>query len=155
MFKYSCLHFSANTFPHLTHPQLPPSVLPPLTLSMGPLYCSLMNLPLLSPHYSPPRLPSGHCQFVLYFTVSGSILLACLFCKLGSTFDCEMGLRFSFPPTSVSAPSPEFKKVPTIQMINLTCYHNRLASEWSQQGCPRSRGALSLLVHLFPITTHL
>ena len=35
---------------------------------------------------SPSLLPSGHCQFVLYFQVSGSILLICLFCWLGSTY---------------------------------------------------------------------
>ena len=28
----------------------------------------------------------SYCQFVLYFIVSGSILLACLFCSLGSTY---------------------------------------------------------------------
>ena len=32
--------------------------------------------PLLSPVI---LLPSGYCQFVLYFNVSGYILLACLF----------------------------------------------------------------------------
>ena len=38
-----------------------------------------MDLPLFSPIIPLPLL-SGYCQFVLYFNVSGSILLACLFC---------------------------------------------------------------------------
>ena len=37
------------------------------------------------PRYPCP-LPSGHCEFVLYFHVSGSVLLACFFCWLGSTY---------------------------------------------------------------------
>ena len=47
--------------------------------------CSLMSLPLLFPLSSSPDL-SGHCQFVLYFHVSGLISLICLFCWLGSTY---------------------------------------------------------------------
>ena len=42
--------------------------------------------PSLSPHNCPLPLPSGYCQFGLYFNVSGYILLACLFCWLGSTY---------------------------------------------------------------------
>ena len=41
--------------------------------------CFLATLPLLSP-VIPLPLSSGHCQFVLYFHVSGSIFLICLFC---------------------------------------------------------------------------
>ena len=51
---------------------------------------SLVHVPWFAPspsslHYSPPH-PSGHPQCVLYFQVSGSVLLACLFCWLGSTY---------------------------------------------------------------------
>ena len=38
MFKYSCLPFPTTTFLCPTHPHLPPSIIPPLALSMGPLY---------------------------------------------------------------------------------------------------------------------
>ena len=39
------------------------------------------------PYYSSsPPLPCGHCQFVPYFFTSGSILLVCLFCSLGSSY---------------------------------------------------------------------
>ena len=47
--------------------------------------CPSMTLPLLSP-VIPLPYPSGYCQFVLYFNVSGNILLTCLFCWLGSTY---------------------------------------------------------------------
>ena len=40
--------------------------------------------PFFAPLSASP-VPSGSCQFVLYFHVSGSILLVCLFCWLGST----------------------------------------------------------------------
>ena len=72
LFKYSCLHLYSTISPtpasHLqTYPLWPcPRVL---------YTCSLVVLSLLS--LSP--LHSGNCQFVLYFNVSGFILLACLF----------------------------------------------------------------------------
>ena len=40
---------------------------------------SLILLPPFPPIIS-SHLPPGYCQFVLYFNVSGYILLACLFC---------------------------------------------------------------------------
>ena len=50
-FSYCCsstvLHFPPTTLPCPTHPHLPPSIRPPLTLYVGP--CSLTTLPLLSP----------------------------------------------------------------------------------------------------------
>ena len=58
---------------------------PSLSVPMSSLFVSLcLPLLLLSPLSHIP-LPSGHCQFVLYFHVSGSILLICLFCCLSST----------------------------------------------------------------------
>ena len=47
--------------------------------------CSLSSL-LFFPPLFPLPLPSGYCQFVLYFNVSACILLACLFCWLHSTY---------------------------------------------------------------------
>ena len=69
-----------------TLPASHPWTYPPLVLSMCPL-CMFLDgpSPILS-HYPSPRQPSGSCQCVLYFSVSGSILLACLFCWLGSTY---------------------------------------------------------------------
>ena len=81
LFKNSCLH-SPQTTPHTSPtPTSHPRSYPPLVLSMGPLYMFLHNpspsfLPLPSSH----TLPSSYCQFVLYFNVSGYILLTCLFC---------------------------------------------------------------------------
>ena len=77
---FSCHNFS---LPH-------PSPLP--TLNLSPLWfcpyvlyiCSLVTLPFF-PQLSPSLLLSGYCQFVLYFNVSGSFLLICLFFWLGST----------------------------------------------------------------------
>ena len=73
------LHYSPLLYP-ATPPTLNPP--PPLYLSMGSLYMFFDGPFLLS--HSP--LPSGYCQFVLYFHVSGSILLTCLFCCLASTY---------------------------------------------------------------------
>ena len=60
--------------PHPTHPHLPPSNLPPLALSMGPLYMFLDGPPPIIPQLSLSPLLSGYCQFV-HFHVSGCILL--------------------------------------------------------------------------------
>ena len=76
LFKFSCLHFPPTASPHPAHPHLPPLNLP--ALSMCPIHM-LTTLPLLYP-VVPFLLPPGDCQFVLYFNVSGYVLLACLFC---------------------------------------------------------------------------
>ena len=85
LFKYSCLHFPTPLSP--TQPLPPPTLNPsPLCLCLCVLYTSsLTSFPLLSLLFSSP-LPSGYCQFVLYFNASGSILLICFFCWLGSTY---------------------------------------------------------------------
>ena len=41
LFDYRGLHFPTTTFPHPTHPHLPPSILPSLWL--GPFLMSLKN----------------------------------------------------------------------------------------------------------------
>ena len=68
------------------HPSSPPTFEPtPLWLCPWVLYtCSLMTLPLLS--LVNPLAPPLWSLSVSYFHVSGSILLACLFCWLGSTY---------------------------------------------------------------------
>ena len=58
---------------------------PPWVLSMCPLYI-FFDDPSSFPPIIPCHHPSGYCQIVLYFNVSGYILLACLFCWLGSTY---------------------------------------------------------------------
>ena len=55
-----------------------PQSLPHLALSMGPLYMFFMTLPSLSPVISLAP-PLWLLSVVLYFNVSGYILLACLF----------------------------------------------------------------------------
>ena len=58
----------------------------PIVFVHGPfIHVPWQPILLLSP-VTPFPLPSGHCQFVLYFHVSGSNLLAYLFCWLGSTY---------------------------------------------------------------------
>ena len=80
--KYSCLHFPATTFPCHTHTHLPPSILTPF----GFVHGCFIHVPWWPfPFFPPfPPFPSGYCQFVFYFRISGYILLACLFCWLGS-----------------------------------------------------------------------
>ena len=68
-----------------------PAQLPPHSLSHSPPCCPLpwifymcpLTRPFLFPLLSFSPLPSGHCQCVHYFHVSGSILLICLFCWWG------------------------------------------------------------------------
>ena len=54
LFKDSCLHFPATIFLHPTHCYHPPSTLPPLALSMGPLYMFLDDPSPFFPHYPLP-----------------------------------------------------------------------------------------------------
>ena len=70
--------------PHHTH-CLPPLNPLPLALSMCPSYMFL-DAPPHYPLLSPFPLFSGYSHIVLYFNISGCILLACLFCWLGSTY---------------------------------------------------------------------
>ena len=76
--------FSHHHFP-LFHPlHLLPSILSPFGFNHGafihvpwwPFFLLLSLSPLLS----------AYCQVVLYFNVSGCILLACVFCWLGSSY---------------------------------------------------------------------
>ena len=81
------LHFPhfPPLFSHIL-PTPPPTFNPPptlLSLSMGLLSKFLDNC---SPFFPVIALPSAYSQFVLYFHVSGSMLLTCLFCWLGSTY---------------------------------------------------------------------
>ena len=64
--------------PHPTHPCLPPLILHPF----GFIHVSFIHVPWW-PFPFFPIIPSGYCQFVLYFSVSGYILFAWLFCWLG------------------------------------------------------------------------
>ena len=68
------LHLSCLPPPH-SHSQFPHFPCPWVFSS-----CSLTcPFPFFPPLF-PSSLPSGHWQFVLHFSVSGSILLACLLC---------------------------------------------------------------------------
>ena len=56
LFKYSCLYFYPTTAPCSTYPQLPPSNLPPLALSMCLLYMFLDGPSPIFTHYPSPQL---------------------------------------------------------------------------------------------------
>ena len=77
LFSYRCLHFLPTPLLHLKQTHLPPLLPPsPLVLSMCPLQLFLKTLlPTI-----PSPLPSGYCQIVLNFSVSGYILFAFFFC---------------------------------------------------------------------------
>ena len=86
LFKYSCL-LSLPTTPHYpSHPHFPPLTLSPF----GFVHVSFIHVPD-NPSSFPPiissPLPSCYCQFILNVNVSGHILLACLSCWLGSTYN--------------------------------------------------------------------
>ena len=80
-------HYSPLPYPlpHLPHSILPLHCLCPWVLHTCSLTWPFPFFPLLFPSL----LPSGHCQFILYFHVSGSILFTCLFCWLGSTYQWD------------------------------------------------------------------
>ena len=88
LFNNSCPHFPPLLSLALPTPtsHFPPLILPPF----GFVHGSFILIPWqpfpVFPLLSQSPQPSGYCQFVLYFNVSGSILLACLFCWLSSTF---------------------------------------------------------------------
>ena len=78
LFFYCCSSTIVSIFtpplPRPTQPCFPPSNLHPLALSMCPL-CMLLDRPSpIFPH-CPSPIPSGYCQFVLYFNVSGLLFL--------------------------------------------------------------------------------
>ena len=80
VFFYSSSSTVVSIFLPTTSP-IPPIPAYPLWLCPCVLYTySLMTLPYFFPPLSPSPLPFGYCQLVLYFKVSGDILLACLFC---------------------------------------------------------------------------
>ena len=69
-------HFST---PPPSHPHYPPLIL----FAFGFVQVRFIEVPenpFPFPLIIPSYLPSGYCQFVLNFNVSGYILLACLFC---------------------------------------------------------------------------
>ena len=74
----------------LPHPFPSPTA---ILLPFGFVHVSFIYVPWWPFPYFPPlpfsSLPSGCCQFVLYFNVSGYILLACLFCQLCSTYGLD------------------------------------------------------------------
>ena len=77
------LHYSSLPYP----PPLLHLIFPPLPIVLvHESFTHVSWLFLLIPPLPPSPLSSGHCQFVLYFHISGSILLACLFCWLGFTY---------------------------------------------------------------------
>ena len=96
-FFYRCSSTVVSIFPSPSYPTpLTPTSYPHLTtfwLFPCVLYTySLMNLPLISPVIPlPPPLLFG-----LYFNVSSCILLAYLFCWLGSTYKWDH-MVFVFP----------------------------------------------------------
>ena len=71
---------SPHHFPYPTDPHFSPLI---LSLTFGFVHGAFIHVPQnsspFSTHYPLPP-PSGYCQFVLNFNVSGYILLACLFC---------------------------------------------------------------------------
>ena len=75
LFKYSCVHFPSTTPHNATHPHLQPSILLPLTLSMGPLYMVLDSPSSIFPHYPSPLPP---LITVSLFFISMSLVIFCL-----------------------------------------------------------------------------
>ena len=76
--------------PSSPFPTFHPWSYPPLALSMDPLYL-FFDDPSPFSSVVPSSLPSSsYGQFVLYFNIFGCILLACLFCWLGSTYRWDL-----------------------------------------------------------------
>ena len=74
----------------------------PAPRPLGFVHGSCTHVPWLYPSpsfhlLSPSPLPAGHCQFALYFHVSGSILVTCFFGWLDSTYRWIYGMCLSLP----------------------------------------------------------
>ena len=69
----------STTFPCPTHPHLSPSILLPFGFVHGSFTHVHLQPFLFFPTLFAFPLPSGYCQFVLNFSVSGYILFACFF----------------------------------------------------------------------------
>ena len=85
-FNYSYPHSSPINLPCTTQSPPPTFNPPPQPRCLCPwvLYTCSLTWPF---PFFPPLSPSPHrCQFVLYFHISVSILLACLLCWLGPTY---------------------------------------------------------------------
>ena len=74
-FKYSYLHFPPTTLPCPTDLYLLPLILPLCFVHMSFTHVPWWPFPFFSP-LSPSPLPAVYSQFVFYFNVFGSILLA-------------------------------------------------------------------------------
>ena len=81
----------ASSNPHSQRQSPPPQrQSPPLCPCQWVLSTCSFAYPFpLIPLMSPSPLPSGHCQFVLYFHVSASFSLVCLLCWLDSTYKSD------------------------------------------------------------------
>ena len=89
LFYYSCL-----SFPPLLSPAPPTpcshSQSPPCCPCLWVICTCSLNRPFpFFPPLSPSTLPSGPCRSVPCFHATGSILLICLFCSLGSCTRCD------------------------------------------------------------------
>ena len=76
LFNYSGLHFLAPSPPPQPNP--PPSLAS--ILPLGFVHVSSIVVPENPSSIIPSHFPSGYCQIVLTFSVSGYILLALFFC---------------------------------------------------------------------------
>ena len=85
IFQVQLYPFSLQHFPMHPRPPIPTLNTTALWLCLWSFIYTLWQLFLFFPP-SPSSLPSGHSRFVLYFSVSSSFLLICLFCWLGSTY---------------------------------------------------------------------
>ena len=79
LFKYSFLPFPPTPLPNPSHPHLPALIPSGLGFGHVSFIVASENLSPYSP-IIPSYFPSGYCQIVLNFNVSGYILLACFFC---------------------------------------------------------------------------
>ena len=121
LFQNCCSITIVSIFPSPLSPT-PPSVLSPFGFVHGSLILvRWWPFPFFAP-LSPSPLPSGHCQFVLYFNVSGSTLLACLFCSLGSTFIC-IGVPSSYLTSVI------LNNIFILKFLNLS-----ILEVWPQEG---------------------
>ena len=91
-FFYYCSRTVVSIFPLALPPPQPslPPTLNPMPLPRPWLCPCVLYRCSWKPFYLcpciPSHLPSGYCQFVPNFNISGYILLTCLFCWLGSTY---------------------------------------------------------------------
>ena len=105
LLQYICLHFHCTLGPCPIHPRFPPSKLPPLALSMCPLYMFLDGPSPIFPHYPSPS--SSLVTVTLFFNSTFLVIFCLLICFFVCLLFIDIQIQLSpFAPHHAPLPHP-------------------------------------------------